>query len=153
VTSNASSYAYLDALRPVARSTAILSPTAADPAPAFATFSDAKNCAEYDAWPYGLKRRTGYGSKLTDQQITRQLAARPVTYLLGEADVLPLGVFDTSCPAMAQGPNRLARGLAFSKYINENHGARHNTIVVPFCSHSARCMFTSDVALRVIFPR
>src|SRR5205085_2631437 len=59
VTSNASSYAYLDALRPVAHSTPTLSPTAADSAPAFAPFADAKNCTEYNTWPYGLKRRTG----------------------------------------------------------------------------------------------
>jgi len=73
--------------------------------------------------------------------------------LLGEADVLPLGIFDTSCPAMAQGPTRLARGLAFSRYVKENHGANHNTVVVSFCGHSARCIFTSDVALSLIFPK
>ena len=101
---------------------------------------------------HGLKSRIGYASRLTDDQLKNQLAARPVTYLLGEADILPLGVFDTSCPAMAQGPTRLARGLAFSRYVKEHHGANHSTVVVPFCGHSARCMFTSDVALPLIFP-
>jgi hypothetical protein len=67
--------------------------------------------------------------------------------------ILPLGIFDTSCPAMAQGPTRLARGVAFSRYVKEHHGgANHNTVVVPFCGHSARCMFTSDAALPLIFP-
>jgi hypothetical protein len=73
--------------------------------------------------------------------------------LLGEADILPLGIFDSSCSAMAQGPTRLARGLAFSRYVKEHDGgANHNIVVVPFCGHSARCVFTSDMALPLIFP-
>jgi hypothetical protein len=115
-------------------------------------FADAKNCTGYDIWPYGLKARPTYSSTLSDEQITHQLVDRPVTYLLGEADVLPLGVFDVSCPAMAQGPTRLARGLAFHKYLNEHLHAHHSVVVVPFCSHSQRCMFTSDAALPLIFP-
>jgi len=46
---------------------------------------------------------------------------------------------------MAQGPTRLGRGLAFHRYVNESLHAHHNLIVVPFCSHSQRCIFTSDV--------
>jgi pimeloyl-ACP methyl ester carboxylesterase len=159
VVANPSSYAYVNALRPTASafSTAtsdIAQPASGTPAtPAFGAFDDAKNCTGYDTWPYGLKGRTGYASTLTDEQITQQLATRPVTYLLGEADVLPLGVFDTSCPAQAQGSTRLGRGLAFSKFVKENLHGQHRTIVVPFCSHSQRCMFTSDVALPVIFPQ
>jgi hypothetical protein len=65
----------------------------------------------------------------------------------------PSGIFDVSCPAIAQGPTRLARGLAFAKYMNDNFGAHHETVIVPFCGHSARCLFTSDVALPVIFPK
>lgn len=161
VVANPSSYAYVDSLRPTASAfPATVSPTAQGPPatassslPAFLPFADAKNCTGYDTWPYGLKGRGGYGSALSDGQITEQLVARPVTYLLGEADVLPLGVFDTSCPAVAQGPTRLARGLAFARYVNENLHAHHRAIVVPFCSHSQRCMFTSDAALPLIFPK
>src|SRR5437763_400453 len=75
------------------------------------------------------------------------------TYLLGEVDVLPLGVFDATCSAMAQGPNRLERGLAFHEYVNDNHGADHQVVVVPFCGHSQRCIFTSDTVLPLMFPR
>src|ERR1700722_16162399 len=153
VVSNPSTYPYVDDMRPT--STAL--PTTIPAAPAvlplaFVPYADAKNCAGYDNWPYGLKSRIGYASRLTDDQLKKQLAARRVTYLLGEVDILPLGVFDTSCPAMAQGPTRLARGLAFGRYVKEREGASHSTIVVPFCSHSARCMFTSDIALPLIFP-
>jgi len=79
--------------------------------------------------------------------------SRPVTYLLGEIDILPLGGFDSSCPATAQGPNRLARGRAYGKYVNDKYGARHQVIVVPLCGHNARCMFTAEVALRILFPK
>jgi pimeloyl-ACP methyl ester carboxylesterase len=162
VVANPSAYAYVDNLRPTAAAfPATISATApgspasnsANPSTTFLPYADAKNCTGYDIWPYGLKARPAYSSQLTDEQVTKQLVARSVTYLLGEADVLPLGVFDTSCPAMAQGPTRLGRGLAFHKYVNENLHGHHSMIVVPFCSHSQRCMFTSDVALPLIFPK
>src|SRR5438045_8405072 len=85
------------------------------PPPAFVPYADAKNCAGYDSWPYGLKNRIGYAARFTDDELKKQLVSRPVTYLLGEADVLPMGIFDTSCPASAQVPTRLERGLAFGQ--------------------------------------
>ncbi len=141
VVANPSSYAYLDATRPSADG------------PDFRPFGDARNCTTYDKWPYGLENRTGYTAKLTDDQLKKQLAARPVTYLLGEIDILPLGGFDSSCPAMAQGPTRLARGQAFGKYVNQKYGAQHKVVVVSLCGHNARCMFTSDAALPIAFPK
>ena len=162
VVSNPSAYTYVDDMRPTSSALPTTIAAAAPgfipaaPAvmpPAFVPYADAKNCPGYDNWPYGLKNRIGYASRLTDDQLKKQLAARPVTYLLGEADILPLGVFDTSCPAIAQGPTRLARGLAFNRYVTERQGAKHSAILVPFCGHSARCMFTSDVALPLIFPK
>jgi pimeloyl-ACP methyl ester carboxylesterase len=161
VVSNASSYPYVDDLRPTlsalpttiaAAAPGFVPPTPGVAPAGFVPYADAKNCAGYDNWPYGLRSRVGYASRLADDQLKKQLATRPVTYLLGETDILPLGVFDTSCPAIAQGPTRLARGLAFSRYVKERQGANHSTVVVPFCGHSARCVFTSDVALPLIFP-
>ena len=134
VVSNPSSYAYLDATRP--------------------TPEGIGACKNYDRWPYGLDGRTGgYTVKETAEQMKKQLAARPVTYLLGEIDILPLGGFDSSCSAMAQGPTRLARGQAFGKMVNEKYGARHTTTVVPLCGHNARCMFTAEPALPILFPK
>ena len=100
-----------------------------------------------------LHNRTGYTAKLSDEQLKRQLVSRPTTYLLGELDILPLGGFDSSCSAMAQGPTRLARGLAFTKYVNEKLGASHKAVVVPLCGHNARCMFTAEPALPLLFPK
>jgi hypothetical protein len=100
-----------------------------------------------------MRDRTGYTASQSEEQLRRQLASRPTTYLLGELDILPLGGFDGSCAAMAQGPTRLARGQAFAKYVNEKLGAHHAVVIVPLCGHNARCMFTSEVALPLIFPK
>jgi pimeloyl-ACP methyl ester carboxylesterase len=141
VVANPSSYSYLDPERPSGTNNELR------------PFGDARNCTTYDNWPYGLKNRTGYAARLTDDQLKKQLAARRVIYLLGELDVLPLAGFDSSCPAMAQGPTRLARGQNFATYVNGKYNAQHQAIVVPLCGHNARCMFTSEVALPILFGK
>ena len=84
---------------------------------------DAAGCQDYNRWPLGLENRaSGYTTKMTDEQLKKQLLSRPTTYLLGQVDTLPLGGFDSSCSAMAQGPTRRARGEAFVKYVNETLG-------------------------------
>jgi hypothetical protein len=143
VVANPSSYAYLDSTRPAITENATT----------FRPFSDARNCTTYNHWPYGLEGRSGYTAKLSDDELKKQLASRPTVYLVGEIDILPLGGFDSSCPAMAQGPTRRARGEAFGKFVNEKFGAKHQVTVVPLCGHNARCMFTSEVALPLLFPK
>src|SRR5580698_3262742 len=76
VVANPSSYAYLDSTRPAADGSD------------FRAFGDARNCTTFNKWPYGLENRTGYASKFSDDQLKKQLAVRPVTYLLGEIDIL-----------------------------------------------------------------
>jgi hypothetical protein len=141
VVSNPSSYAYLDAERPTGSNSELRA------------FGDARNCTTYDNWPYGLKNRSGYTAKLSDDLLKKQLSARAVTYLLGELDILPLGGFDSSCPAMAQGPTRLARGQAFASYVSAKYNPQHKAIVIPLCGHNARCMFTAELALPILFPK
>ena len=142
VVANPSSYAYLDSMRP-----------AGDPI-AFGPFAGVEKCPNYDRWPYGMQSRTGgYTAKMSVEQLKKQLISRPVTYLLGEIDILPLGGFDSSCSAMAQGPTRLARGQAFSKFVTEKLGAQHKVQEVHLCGHNARCMFTDEATLPLIFPR
>jgi pimeloyl-ACP methyl ester carboxylesterase len=142
IVANPSSYAWLDASRP----------TSAE-ATAFGPFANADKCANFDRWPYGLEIRIGgYTAKQSDDQLKKQLAARPVTYLLGEIDILPLGGFDSSCSAMAQGPTRRARGEAFARFVNQKIGARHTMQIVHLCGHNARCMFTDEATLPLIFP-
>ncbi len=162
VVANPSSYAYPDSLRPrmsafpsdvAALPPGYIAPRPANPPPPFGRFGDSDDCTTYDDWPYGFRNRVGYTAKLTDDQLKKQLASRPTTYLVGELDILPLYGFDGSCPAMAQGPTRLARGLAYGKHVNDDYGAKHTTMVVAACGHNARCMFTADPVLVVIFPR
>ena len=139
VVGSPSSYAYPEPLRPNADGSV------------FRPFPDARNCTAYDRWPYGFNNRSGYSAALTDEQIRTQLVSRPVTYLLGGLDTLPLFGFDSSCPAMAQGPTRLARGEAYFKLVTEKYGAAHKKIVIPNCGHNDRCMFTSETALPALF--
>ena len=115
---------------------------------------DATKAPDYDYWPYGLENRTtGYTVKMTDDQLKKQLVSRSVTYLLSQVDTLPLGGFDGSPSAMAQGATRRARGEAFVKYVNEQLGAKSNVMIIPECGHNDRCVYTTADVLPVIFPK
>ena len=107
----------------------------------------------YNTWPFGLENRTsGYTVGIEDEQLKKQLVSRPTTFLLSQVDTLPLGGFDSSCSAMAQGPTRRARGEAFVKYINETLGAKHPAMIVPECGHNDRCVYTTDGGAAGDFP-
>jgi pimeloyl-ACP methyl ester carboxylesterase len=114
---------------------------------------DATKAPNYNRWPAGLEDRKGYTATMSDDQLKKQLVERPTTYLLGQVDVLPLGGFDSSPSAMAQGPTRRARGEAFFKYLSDSLGAKQRAIIVPECGHNDRCIFTTDVVFSVIFPK
>ncbi len=159
VVANPSSYAWPSAERPTQAAWSLTAnppgyiPEVTPNMPAFRSpGGDGRGCTTYDQWPYGLQNRSGYSAKETDDQIRSQLVSRPTTYLVGELDILPLAGFDSSCPAMAQGPTRQARGQAFGRYVNENLGAHQAVVVVPLCGHNARCIYTSEAVLPLIFP-
>ncbi|HXT16602.1 MAG TPA: alpha/beta hydrolase [Gemmatimonadaceae bacterium] len=113
---------------------------------------DASKAPGFNQWPAGLENLAGYVAGMSADQLRKQLVERPTTYLLGQVDVLPLGGFDSSPNAMAQGPTRRARGEAFYKYVTETMGAKHKAIIVPECGHNDRCIFTTDIVFPVIFP-
>jgi hypothetical protein len=55
---------------------------------------------------------------------------------------------------MAQGPTRLARGQAFVKLVTTKYGAKESKeVIAHLCGHNARCMFTSEEALPIVFPK
>jgi acetyl esterase/lipase len=141
VVGSPSSYAYPDASRPDAGDGT------------FQPFIDAQNCTTYHRWPYGMQSRAGYAASLTDEQLKTQLVARPITYLLGGLDTTPEFGFDATCPAMAQGPSRLARAQSFQKLMTSKYGAKHALVVARACGHSDRCVFTADVALPLLIPK
>jgi len=160
VVMNPSSYAYLDELRPTAttfsenieaQAPGFQDPLGKRPPPAFGRFHDAESCTGFDKWPYGLKDRNGYAAKVPDEQLKKQIVERPVTFLAGEYDILPLHGFDAGCAAMAQGNTRLARAFAFAKYIDEKYGAKHEVHSVGGCGHSGRCMLVANETLKLLF--
>lgn len=118
----------------------------------FGPFDDTK-APTYDRWPYGLEDRHGrYLAGESDDQLKKQLASRPATFLLSQVDTLPLGGFDNSPSAMAQGATRRVRGEAFVTYVNDKLGGHARIQIVPECGHNDRCVFTTDTVLSVIFP-
>ncbi len=159
VVANPSSYAWPDATRPLpvddaAPANAVLGWKTEQPHTAFSygAFEGSAGCQNYDRWPFGFTQRSGgYTAGTPDEQLKKQLAARPTTYLLSQVDTLPLGGFDSSCSAMAQGATRRARGEAYAKFVNEHLGAKHDVVIVSECGHNDRCVYTTDVVLPVIF--
>ena len=113
---------------------------------------DATRAPSFNRWPAGLDSLAGYTAGMSPDQLRKNLVSRSTTYLLGQVDVLPLGGFDSSPNAMAQGPTRRARGEAFFKYVNGTMGAKHQAIIVSECGHNDRCVYTTNVVLPVIFP-
>jgi len=161
VVSNPSSYAWPDATRPLpvddaAPANAVLGWKEDKPHTNFSygPFEGAAACANYDRWPAGLtQRNAGYTKGMTDDQLKKQLVSRPTTYLLSQVDTLPLGGFDSSCSAMAQGATRRARGEAYVKFVNEHLEAKHAVAIVSECGHNDRCVYTTTEVLPVIFPK
>ena len=114
---------------------------------------DAAQCPDFNHWPFGLGGRTSaYVRDIADQELIAQLTRRPITYLLGQTDVLPVAGFDSSCAAMLQGATRRARGEAFVVYVQQRWRAHHTVRIVPDCGHNARCMFTAEEVLPILFP-
>jgi len=119
---------------------------------AFRPFDKAK-APDYDLWPYGLEKRLGgYTASLSDETLRHNLVTRHVTYLLSQIDTLPLGGFDGSPGAMAQGATRRQRGEAVVDYLHTVMGAKSAVIIVPECGHNDRCVYTTDEVAPVIFP-
>jgi pimeloyl-ACP methyl ester carboxylesterase len=147
---NPSSYLYLDDARLAPSAECSLKEGCAGK---FITYEEGRNCTTFNDWKYGLLRKTGYAARANDEQIRAQLPARDVTYLLGELDNIAYGGMETSCPAMAQGANRLQRGITYHSYINSKHGGRHKIVIVPACGHNGRCMYTAARSLPLLFPR
>jgi len=161
VVANPSSYAWPTALRPLPvgdanPATAVNEALEPDGEKVHGNFTygpfDSTKAPHYNRWPAGLDSLTGYAASETPAQLRHQLATRHTTYLLGQVDVLPLGGFDSSPSAMAQGPTRRARGEAFAKFVTDSLGGHPNVIIVPECGHNDRCIFTTDVVFPAIFP-
>jgi len=135
VVANPSSYAYFDARRPVP--------------------VDPEACPGFDRWKYGLQDLPPYAGRPAPAAdvLAAAYAARRIIYLLGDADIDPQQpALDRRCAAAAQGPNRLARGLAYSQAILLAHpDAPQRVVEVPGVAHDGRAMFTSVQGLAALF--
>jgi hypothetical protein len=150
VVSNPSSYVYLDALR-LPRE--FHCDTKGKCEEEFRTYTDRRNCTTYNDWMHGLDKLKGYAAAFSADQIREQYLERPVTYLMGELDTLPIAGFDSSCISMAQGPSRFDRAKAYFAHVTKLKAKDHTFVPVPLCGHNARCVWTSDKALPVVFPK
>jgi pimeloyl-ACP methyl ester carboxylesterase len=133
VVANPSSYLYLESWRPAANPGA--------------------SCPQFNRYKFGLEGLTGYQAETGAEAIKANYPRRTVTYLLGELDVTPEHSMDTTCPAMAQGPNRRQRGLTYFERLNQVYHTNHKLVSVPGCGHSAGCMYRSENARKVVFGK
>ena len=150
VVSNPSTYLYLDTTRLGASATCSQEGKCTG---AFANYSEGRNCTTFNQWRNGLEKRWGYAETIPEEEIKQNLMTRNVTYLLGELDTQPIYGFDGTCPAMAQGATRLARGVTYWNYITSKFNAAHKLVVVPACGHNGRCIYTADAARPVLFGK
>ncbi|VWB11799.1 hypothetical protein BAR24066_00385 [Burkholderia arboris] len=136
VVANPSSYLYFDDERPNADAIA------------------GGTCPRATQWKYGLKSAPPYVASQDARELETRYVARRVVYLLGQADTNPYTHFiDRSCAAMAQGPYRLARGLAYFDYLKKRHpdDLAQQVVEVPGVGHDGLGMFTSACGLAVLF--
>ena len=141
VVANPSSYLYFNALRPAGDR--------------FADY-DRALCPGYDDYRYGMQHMIPYAADTNGQALFKRYAYRAVTYLLGTADNDPNHrVLDKSCPAQAQGPTRLARGHAYTRYerVLAGKAARihHLAYEVNGVGHDQAGMFGSVCGLMALF--
>ncbi len=129
VVANPSSYLYLESWRPVEHAA----------------------CPAFDRYKYGLQGLTGYQAEMGADGIRAAYPRRAVTYLLGELDTTDEHNMDKTCPAMAQGPNRLERGLTYSQRLQQTFHADHQLLRVPGCGHSGDCMYRSENGRKAVF--
>ncbi|RDU95591.1 alpha/beta hydrolase [Trinickia dinghuensis] len=138
--SSPSSYVYFDDTRPSANG-------------GFAPF-DAAQCASFDDWKYGMRKRPPYVNDRGPEQLEAAYASRRVTYLVGGNDDAPnQAALDRSCPAEAQGPQRVARAESYFHYLQARHpeGFNQHFHVVPGVGHNGARMLTSSCALATMF--
>jgi pimeloyl-ACP methyl ester carboxylesterase len=142
VIANPSSYVYFDTLRPTAEG-------------AFAPF-DGAHCPGFNDWKYGLNRLPAYAGAVDGVLgLEDAYARRDVTVLLGRLDCDPEHpALDKSCAAQTQGPHRLARGLAYARYMKTRHPSlSHRTVVVDGFGHDGKGIFCSAQGMAALFDR
>jgi len=102
VVANPSSFLYFTAQRPFEN-----------------TFKDfpIQECPTFNDYRYGLQNPIPYAQGKTGHELFKRYAYRNVVYLMGGRDHDPDHKYlDKTCPALAQGSDRLSRAKAFVRY-------------------------------------
>jgi hypothetical protein len=113
-------------------------------------------CGHFDHWKYGLAGRLPpyVGPAPDAAALEHAYAAADVIYLLGGADTDPEHkALDRGCAAEAEGPTRLARGMAFTDYLRARDpaAAHQPRWVIPGVGHEARRVFASACGVAALF--
>jgi hypothetical protein len=134
VISNPSSYLYFSPERPV------LVP---DP-------------SQVNRWRYGFEDPPGYVDR-SPQEYLRRYLGRDVSIVLGAQDRDPAAVLlEVSPPAMAQGPNRLDRGIHYHRHVRQmarraGLPARHRLITLPGVGHDGGDVLAAPQTREILF--
>jgi hypothetical protein len=134
IIANPSTYLYFDAERPVA----------------------VPDSAHVNRWRYGFEAAPAYVGTGPQQSLERYLA-RDVTIVLGAGDNDRAALLlEVSPPAMAQGANRLERGIYYDAHVRRlaraaRLAARHRLIQLTGIGHSARDILTAEPTRDAMF--
>ncbi len=114
-------------------------------------------CPAVNRWKSGTEALPAHFTHDAAQART-QYAAAEIHYVEGELDSsdakgTSYRVLDKSCPADAQGPFRLQRGLAYAEYDRRLLAPAHQrqVTVVPGCAHDVACVFPAPQARAALF--
>ena len=111
-------------------------------------------CPAFNRWKFGMRELPPYLAGADPEALEAAYVARDVVYLLGGGDDDPNNPsLDKSCMAEAQGPDRLARGLAYFRYLKQRHptGLAHRLLQVPDVGHNIDGMFNSPCGLAALY--
>jgi hypothetical protein len=136
IVANPGTYAYLNALRPVASTPGLFArPTS-------------PGC-DYNAYKYGLEKLNSYMSKNSMTVQIPKYLQKDVVYFLGEADT---GSVEQTCQASLQGKNRYERGLNFYEHLTTYYPShQHSVYTVPSVGHTQYGMYTSEIGKTLLF--
>lgn len=109
-------------------------------------------CLAVNRWKYGTDNLPAHLGR-NAAQARAHYARADISYLEGALDSSDAkgayyGILDKSCAAMAQGPYRMQRGLAYAQYDRTMLAPdqRREVVVVPGCAHDVACVFPSEAA-------
>ena len=143
VVANPSSFLYFTAQRPVEKT--------------FKDFS-AQQCPGFNDYRYGLENMMTYGQGKSAQELFKRYTYRNVVYLMGGQDQDPDHKYlDKTCPAMAQGLNRLERARSYVRYerflAGRSNKINHLAYEVVGVGHHQSKMFGSTCGMLVLFQQ